>query len=55
MQPDMRQALPGGVPQTPIEEILADVESTAGMVGDLQATAGKAMPEIQSSNLVFLA
>ncbi len=29
-------------------QIVAVVESTAGMVGDLQAIAGKAMPEISS-------
>ena len=29
-------------------QILAVVESTVGMVGDLQAIAGKAMPEIAS-------
>jgi hypothetical protein len=29
-------------------QILAVIESTVGMVGDLQAIAGKAMPEIPS-------
>jgi hypothetical protein len=29
-------------------QIIAVIESTVGMVGDLQAIAGKAMPEIAS-------
>ncbi|OAE97129.1 hypothetical protein AYJ54_36110 [Bradyrhizobium centrolobii] len=35
-------------------QILAVVESTVGMVGDLQAIAGKAMPEIPSLELPLL-
>ena len=35
-------------------QILAVVESTAGMVGDLQAIAGKAMPEIPSLDMPLL-
>jgi hypothetical protein len=35
-------------------QILAVVESTVGMVGDLQAIAGKAMPEIPSLNMPLL-
>jgi hypothetical protein len=35
-------------------EILAVVESTVGMVGDLQAIAGKAMPEIPSLGMPLL-
>ena len=34
--------------------ILSVVESTVGMVGDLQAIAGKAMPEIPSLDLPLL-
>ncbi len=36
-------------------QILAVVESTVGMVGDLQAIAGKAMPEIPSLDTPLLA
>ncbi|WP_347882353.1 DUF2130 domain-containing protein [Bradyrhizobium sp. SSUT18] len=35
-------------------QILSVVESTVGMVGDLQAIAGKAMPEIPSLDLPLL-
>jgi hypothetical protein len=35
-------------------QILAVVESTVGMVGDLQAIAGKAMPEIPSLDMPLL-
>jgi hypothetical protein len=35
-------------------QILAVVESTVGMVGDLQAIAGKAMPEIPSLEVPLL-
>ncbi len=35
-------------------QILAVIESTAGMVGELQAIAGKAMPEIPSLDLPLL-
>jgi hypothetical protein len=35
-------------------QILAVVESTVGMVGDLQAIAGKAVPEIQSLDMPLL-
>jgi hypothetical protein len=35
-------------------QILAVIESTVGMVGDLQAIAGKAMPEIPSLDLPLL-
>jgi hypothetical protein len=35
-------------------QILAAVDSTVGMVGDLQGIAGKAMPEIPSLNLPLL-
>jgi hypothetical protein len=35
-------------------QILAVVESTASMVGDLQAIAGKAMPEIPSLDMPLL-
>ena len=35
-------------------QILAVVESTAGMVGDLQAIAGKAMPEIPRLDMPLL-
>ena len=34
-------------------QILAVVDSTAGMVGDLQGIAGKAMPEISSLDMPF--
>jgi hypothetical protein len=34
--------------------ILSVVESTVGMVGDLQAIAGKAMPEIPGLDLPLL-
>ena len=36
------------------EPQLAVVDSTVGMVGDLQGIAGKAMPEIPSLNLPLL-
>ena len=35
-------------------EILAVVDSTVGMVGDLQGIAGKAMPEIPSLDMPLL-
>jgi hypothetical protein len=35
-------------------QIVSVIESTVGMVGDLQAIAGKAMPEIQSLDLPML-
>lgn len=35
-------------------QILAVVDSTAGMVGEFQAIAGKAMPEIPSLDMPFL-
>ena len=35
-------------------QILAAVDSTVGIVGDLQGIAGKAMPEIPSLNLPLL-
>ncbi|MET4121054.1 hypothetical protein ABIB85_007484 [Bradyrhizobium sp. JR1.5] len=35
-------------------QILSVVESTVGMVGDLQVIAGKAMPEIPSLDLPLL-
>jgi hypothetical protein len=35
-------------------QILAVIESTVGMVGDLQAIAGKAMPEIPSLDVPLL-
>jgi hypothetical protein len=35
-------------------QILAVIDSTVGMVGDLQAIAGKAMPEIPSLDLPLL-
>ena len=35
-------------------QILAVVDSTVGMVGDLQAIAGKAMPEIPSLDVQLL-
>jgi hypothetical protein len=35
-------------------QILAVVESTVGTVGDLQAIAGKAMPEIPSLDMPLL-
>lgn len=35
-------------------QIISVVESTVGMVGDLQAIAGKAMPEIPSLELPLL-
>jgi hypothetical protein len=35
-------------------QILAVVESTVGMVGDLQAIAGRAMPEIPSLEMPLL-
>ena len=35
-------------------QIVAVVESTFGMVGDLQAIAGKAMPEIPSLDMPLL-
>ena len=36
-------------------QILAAVDSTVGMVGDLQGIAGKAMPEIPSLGMPLLA
>jgi hypothetical protein len=36
-------------------QILAVVDSTVGMVGDLQGIAGKAMPEIPSLDMPLLA
>ena len=36
-------------------QILAVVDSTVGMVGDLQGIAGKAMPEIPSLDMRLLA
>jgi hypothetical protein len=36
-------------------QILAAVDSTVGMVGDLQGIAGKAMPEIPSLDMRLLA
>ena len=35
-------------------QILAVVDSTVGMVGDLQGIAGKAMPEIPSLDMPLL-
>ena len=35
-------------------QILSVIESTVGMVGDLQAIAGKAMPEIPSLDVPLL-
>ena len=35
-------------------QILAVVDSTVGMVGDLQGIAGKAMPEIPSLDMSLL-
>jgi len=35
-------------------QILAVVDSTVGMVGDLQGIAGKAMPEIPSLEMALL-
>jgi hypothetical protein len=35
-------------------QIVAVIESTVGMVGDLQAIAGKAMPEIASLDTPML-
>ena len=35
-------------------QILAAVDSTVGMVGDLQSIAGKAMPEIPSLDMPLL-
>jgi hypothetical protein len=35
-------------------QILAVIDSTVGMVGDLQAIAGKAMPEIPSLDTPLL-
>ena len=35
-------------------QILSVIESTVGMVGDLQAIAGKAMPEIPSLDMPLL-
>jgi hypothetical protein len=35
-------------------QILAVLDSTVGMVGDLQAIAGKAMPEISSLDMPLL-
>jgi len=35
-------------------QILAVIDSTFGMIGDLQAIAGKAMPEIASSDAPLL-
>ncbi|MEY9538072.1 hypothetical protein ABIE85_001132 [Bradyrhizobium diazoefficiens] len=35
-------------------QILSVIESTVGMVGDLQAIAGRAMPEIPSLDMPLL-
>jgi hypothetical protein len=35
-------------------QIVSVIESTVGMVGDLQAIAGKAMPEIASLEMPLL-
>jgi hypothetical protein len=35
-------------------QILSVIESTVGMVGDLQAIAGKALPEIPSLDMPLL-
>jgi hypothetical protein len=35
-------------------QIVSVIESTVGMVGDLQAIAGKAMPEIPSLDMPLL-